>query len=315
MTTFSKWTSLSLLFLLFTTGCGEDPLALDSEVNAPVDVSEYDGDFVENPMSAEEIAYLDGLPQTNMREFQREIDNLQLINNRAQEVWGTGVDHKVYKRSGSGFFQPNPTARLKYVEVGAYGDGVWGIKANNKIFKWNGSTWVEPNPAASLYNITALSSSIAVGLGWLGKIYVTYNGGTTWSRFGTIEKVRWLSAGSNTSNILWGVNDDQELIFYDYSTSTWEVRPTSFDVGIVTTIPGSGAWATRLGVHDVFKSVDGFTFSEPNPAANVVKISSVGDELKAWGLGTQNQILRTTNGGATWVELFPGSGLFHITAN
>lgn len=53
---------------------------------------------------------------------------------------------------------------------------------------------------------------------------------------------------------------------------------------------------------------------EPNPSAGLYKISSVGDDLSAWGIGDNYRIFYTNNGRVSWSEPNPKAGLANISA-
>lgn len=256
-----------------------------------------------------------------------QLDNRDNTNTaKSDEVaWGIGEiestgNGRVFKSTNLGvsWSEPNTAARLKYVEVAADGS-VWGVTSNRNIWKWNGTSWALLS--GLLDQVSPVSSTTAIGVSFSnnGKLYITTNGGTSWSQFTTIENVEWVSVGSSTNNI-WIIrrNNVNQRVINKWNTSTlvWDFYTTYGNNNVsVSAMLATGAWRVNSS-NDVYRSDNGVNFFEPNTSATLNMISGI-DSSVAWGLGsgTTKRIFRTTNGGANWAEPNSAARLTHISVN
>lgn len=312
-----------VLMVLVLSSCEKEKIVPQHD-----EVEQCIEDTVES-MDAERADYMSSLPSYRVDEFHREMRKLTKSDDRTSQVWGTASNNRVYKWTGSYWSEPNPAARLKFVEVGSYGTGVWGIGTDQRVYKWTGSYWHEPNPSAGLYGIAALSADIAVGIGNLGKLYITYNGGANWMSFTNITGVREISMG-DYYNFLWATDMYGNFKYFNSSTTSWELKanPSSAPIRDHSAMFGGGVWTTHYNTitylsgdteidwnsAEVHYSNDGINFWEPNPAAGLARISSNGGTV-AWGLGKENKVYKTNNIGASWFQPNTAARLVHITAN
>ena len=233
-------------------------------------------------------------------------------------VWGIGHNDRVFCWNGSSWDEPNPQARLRWVECASYGGAVWGVGDDLRVYKWNGNSWDEPNPMASLYNISAFTDMCAVGIGDEGVLFITLDGGQSWSRLTEIKNVYLVSVGNFTSNFIWGIDSGTWRPFYlNPNDLTWEYFDLSFSaIRISAMFPCCGAWIIKGGDNSwgIHKTIDGGnTWVEPNPKAGLHMISAGSDDLTAWGKGYNNRVFKTTNGGESWSEPNPKAGLRHVS--
>lgn len=260
------------------------------------------------------------LPDYSLKKLPKDtaeaLNNLQQKAGSSGTVWGTGRDGRVYLWNGRSWDEPNPAARLKYVETGTLGPGVWGVGADQRVYNWNGSSWDEPNPYAGLYSISAFNSNIAVGVGWKGRLYITWNGGLHWERFfPSHENFSKVSVGHLSQNFFWGVKDfPQHTKLWHFNGSSLETITTPFEVQDMSATTGSdGVWAVDLDkkIH----KWDGHSWYQPNPEAGLYYIDCTGGYDEAWGIGYNDRIFKTVDSGASWSEPNPEAKLFHLSAN
>lgn len=110
----------------------------------------------------------------------------------SSNVWCLGDNGNVYKYdffgntwihviSASGVFQNNPVTKLSAM----VNDGVWLISQNYHIYKKQDETLAspitEPNPSASAYEISAADDLTAFVIGGNNRIFLSTNGGSSWS--------------------------------------------------------------------------------------------------------------------------------------
>lgn len=280
-------------------------------------------------MDAERAAYMTSLPMYDAGEFHRKVKGVTKDESRNSSVWGVGTDDRVYKWTGSYWHEPNPAARLRVVEVGSNGTGVWGVGTDTRVYKWTGSYWHEPNPAAGLYDIAAMSADIAVGIGNMGKLYITYNGGVSWSAFTTINNINIVSMG-DYYNFLWARDASGAFKYFNTSTLSWETKPNPSSTAIIKDISamfGGGVWTAHYNSYysggevvpdwdsaEVYYSNNGITFWQPNPAAGLGCVSSSGGTV-AWGIGKENKVYKTNNTGGSWYQPNLAARLDHVSSN
>jgi hypothetical protein len=284
-----------------------------------VDTSKEIKQDIGSPKTAiERTKYMNSLPMYDSTLLQNKINELpkNSFGNRSVAVWGIGPDHRVYKWGGVLWEEPNPQARLKWVDVSVYGGGVWGVGADRRVYIWNGVTWTEPNPNAALHYISAISGGLAVGLGSQGRLYITYDAGLNWSRFTSIEGIQWTSVGNSSTNFFWGVDANFNPIYYENTTNSWIHKTAPSQIQNIAATWADGAWAIKH--HDgnlpnsIYRSIDGISFSEPNSQANLQMISAY-DSSTAWGIGEKNRVFTTNNGGLNWSEPNPDARLIHVS--
>lgn len=246
-------------------------------------------------------------------------------NAKSYQFWGTGSDNRVYRWNGSIWTEPNPAARLAYVEVSSYGSGtstsstgVWGIGPDNRVYNWNGSYWTEPNPAARLYAIAPWDNTRALGIGSEGTLYITNNGGASWSLFGTKKWFVSISVG-NSFNI-WGITADNnqlpsKLWQYNIYTYGWDYKVTPVYPLRAAAMFTDGVYffENTAGARKIYRSFDGINFTQPNPAAALYRsISAAGNDIVC-GIGSSNTPYASYNSGASWNYLNSQAQLSRIS--
>ncbi|MEA2870332.1 MAG: hypothetical protein QOH67_308 [Hyphomicrobiales bacterium] len=226
------------------------------------------------------------------------------------QIWGVGPDvpyGRVYLWNGASWSEPNPTARAS--EISATPGGAWALGSAGRIF-WttNGTSWSEPNPAAQAYSISGPATAVwAVGDDY--RVFLSLDGGKSWFEPNTSYKLRQVSAG-NAGNV-WGISLSFHV--FKYNAGTWEAR---YPAGIMRQISamgtGDGAWGIGNGDR-ILMTVDGHSWSEPNPVARASQISAI-DNLHAWAIGNGNRVFMTTDGGVSWSEPNPQAHLKQVSA-
>lgn len=316
---------LILVFILVSIfACNteeEIPLEYNEE---PIEASESNRymDALNSKFDAlpeEDFAYMNSLPAYDPEEFANALkkESQQSSGNRStEEVWGIGAGRTVWKWNGASWGQPNPAARLDIVEVAKNGENsVWGIGSGATVWKWNGASWGQPNPAARLYHIAVYSSTIALGIGSNGTLFVTYNGGQNWGYLNrNFTGAVWLSSGGSYPHGILSVSDNVGNL-YKYNALTQQLNfiTIPFVSNVHTTTSGGGVWAIDLLTKRVYKSLNYLNFSIPNSLMQLSIISS-NDNQKAWAIKNDRTVWKTTNSGASWNQPNSAARLDYISA-
>lgn len=310
-----KKTLLIALALVSLFACQEEALEVDDNQSEIL----LEETTLANTLSLdEESAYMSSLSQYDVRGLKREMEQLaSLASSRpeSENIWGIGLGDRIWKWTGTSWYQPNSAAKAKFVEVSKNNDGsVWAIGLGNHVSKWNGTYWFQPNTAARLYYISPLSSSLAFGIGNNGTLYITTNGGSTWALFTTFDRAHWISSGDFLHPLT--VNKDNGKLYqFNVLTQAFEQlsTPNAYTRKHTTMTVDGGLWTIDWFSYRVYKSLDGTSFTQPNPAARLRQISSTQSQV-AWGIDLNNRVYKTTNSGAWWFQPNSAARLKHISA-
>lgn len=254
----------------------------------------------------------------------KSVDNQSQNKSTNISVWGVGLNNSVWKwlPSSLSWYQPNPSASLKYVSVPKDGlnDGVvWGVGTNNTIWKWNGSNWFEPNPNARAHYIAALTERIAFGIGFQGQIVVTVNGGGVWDNFTSSNQFTSIGVGYSSSNPIWAIQvyngSTPKLYKYDQYNFSWTHQPTPSPPTEVGAVLTNGAYYldNRVPKRIFYVSQIGGTVTQPNQLSRMYRSISVGDGVM-WGIGANNTPIKSTTTilGTTWTTPNPAANLSRV---
>lgn len=283
--------------------------------------SEWKKQFVSNEKEEEQRFNLfkSECSEFDMSHFDDVAKNINDARTKVSVVWGIGSNNTVWKWNGSSWFQPNSAARLKFVNPSSSGGAVWGIGTNLTVWKWNGASWYQPNSNATLYYICSFDANVAIGMGYGGVLFITTNGGASWSYFTNINNVVSMSVGNFVTNTIWVTqyyNGSYRLLRYDYSSSSWIVVSTPVTPRHVSAMYAEGAYFLQNGGYNIYKKLSNTSgsFYQPNSNAGLLQVSPYGDDLHAWGIGPDDRIYHTNNGGAGWDEPNPAARLKNICA-
>jgi len=313
---------LILIFTLISLfACQQEEMSLENnkELKGANEITQLTDDLDSKiKILPEEAAYMNSLPDYNPEELAIAVkkESQQSSDNRSVgEVWGIGTGRTVWKWNGNYWTQPNPAARLDIVEVAKNGDeSVWGIGRGGSVWKWNGASWGQPNPAARLLKIAVYSSDIAFGIAWDRTLFITTNGGQNWATFTSFQNANWASSGGDYFNIL-SVSDTYGNL-YKYDLFSQQLDPVSVPQAYVyshATMFGGGIWVSGWVSKRVYRSIDFLNFTEPNTNTFVHQISSNINE-RAWAIGNNRTVWKTTNSGASWYQPNSAARLDYISA-
>lgn len=238
-------------------------------------------------------------------------------------VWGVGLDNRVYKWNGSTWDEPNPSASLKSISVGQDNSGaVWGLGTDNRIYKWNAATnvWTEPAPGFGLTQITAYSANVAWGIGTTNNaLYKTTNGGATWA-LQTKSGIPFYGGAQNLISIstmdgvsLVAITEGKKAYKLMTSSTSWTpISPIAGQPNFLS-ISGSPSVCWAVGTDYKVYRFNGMSWSQPNPAAGLYRLS-MSDEEVVWGIGGGGRVFKwnpTTN---IWDEPNPAAGLNQVSS-
>jgi hypothetical protein len=120
-----------------------------------------------------------------------------------------------YILSAQNWYQPDKSARLKYISVGS-NNKIWGVSSNNQVYRWNGTRWEEPDGGARLKQISVASDDTVWGVASDDRVYRWT--GTRWEEPTPGAGLKHISVGRNNS--MWGVASDDRV--YRWSGTRWE---------------------------------------------------------------------------------------------
>lgn len=173
------------------------------------------------------------------------------------------------------------------------------------------TTWVAQTSGVNnvLSAIHTWDGNIAWAVSLDGRITRTTNGGATWSAQQS-PATSLYSVDSKTPNVVWAVGGDSIVESRDGGV-TWAARSGAAGEFLysVSAVDSVTAWAvgfnglilkaSGLGNNDFVTQV-----AATGPSETLTSVSAV-DSNTAWATGNR-RILKTTDGGATWVQQIPG---------
>jgi photosystem II stability/assembly factor-like uncharacterized protein len=182
----------------------------------------------------------------------------------------------------------------------AVGNGGTIVKTVNGGLNW------APQTAPSSDNLTGVkfaNSTTGYACGDNGKVIYTVNGGTNWQSYTTLSSKNLTSIDAIGSTIICTAVDG---VILKYNGSTWSTIDykivTKSDVRSVSMI-SSSTFYTCGGGGFINKTSDGGVTRtyQANPMMAPLSDVFFYDANKGWAVAsTNNAILRTANGGATW---------------
>jgi photosystem II stability/assembly factor-like uncharacterized protein len=237
------------------------------------------------------------------------------VKTLSDNIWGIGGQNRIYKYNGSYWTEPNPACGL--VQISAVSNSVaWGVGSGGHIYKTitGGNSWTEPNPACGLVQISAVSNSVAWGVGSGGNVYKTITGGNNWSEPNPTCRLKQISVGVGDN--LWGITQYDEVM--RYVNGTWVQIPNYRFSQISAANNTSIAWAIGSGNTNIYRTRIYYGIEYPNyfdqPNPNAGLYQiSAGDYGTAWGIGSAGHIYKSTDNGASWSEPNPSATLLQIS--
>lgn len=207
----------------------------------------------------------------------------------------------------------NVSASVRFTSVYIYGTTIYVTGTSGHLWRFDGTTWVRVslNLNIDITSITMIDGLFGYLIGSDGTICRTFDGGLTWSVqiSGVNVTLRNICIVSKT--IAYVVGDGGIFLQTLDGGRTW-VRidlNTSIDLRSVTVV---GGWGTIVGVGGVifrFRSdyvvhIHGTTFSRmfTNVNVNLGRITFI-DGSRGLMIGDGGVILRTIDGGASWISV------------
>ena len=315
-----------LSIAIATTSCQKKDTKNESGMPAFKEMTYDEREATRPEPTQTQLAYMNSLPMYDKAAFDKAIDKIENNNTKKSLpiVMAIGGQQRIFKWNGSSWDEPNPAAHLWQVEASKNsGSGsVWGTSTNFHIFRWNGASWDEPNPNASLRLVVPMSNSVAYGIGTNLRIYVTINGGVSWSLFSALTSVTWMSVGGSSSQI-YAISGAtvSNLFKYSPTSGTFTTLNLGFRSDRVSTSSNGGAvYTTRIDPksgggynYTMYKNINNSGYVV-TPFPNEVEISSSGDNSNLWTIGTGNNIYTSPVNGDWWIEPNTAARAIMITA-
>jgi photosystem II stability/assembly factor-like uncharacterized protein len=191
----------------------------------------------------------------------------------------------------------------------------WVVRSNGTIRKTTtgGATWVEENSPTTncLIHIYFVNENIGWACGFNGTILKTTNGGTDWTiqQSGVSQHLTYIHFVDENNG--WVVGNAGTIVSTTNGGTVW----TSQNSGITTDLNSisftntNNGWASGQAGVIVHTSNGGVTWTSQT-TNTIIRIYTVEflDNLNGWAAGGEYStdspiILRTTNGGASWVNI------------
>lgn len=195
----------------------------------------------------------------------------------------------------------------------------WTVGEDGTVLKTEdgGESWADKSPGIStdLYAVTAVDALTAWLVGNGGTILETEDGGESWTEqySGTYSSLRGLHA-LDASN-LWAVGCGGTVLSTTDAGDTWSLQHThtEYDFMDVSAPDSQNIWIVgdeTEGYHgEVIRSRDGGSnwVSKHTVSGPLMGLTAV-DAGTVWAAGGDRDILKTEDGGISWVHQWPGTG-------
>jgi predicted CXXCH cytochrome family protein len=272
------------------------------------------------PTSDRSWFWQDPLPQGNDLRAQSWTD--------ADHGWSVGVTGTLLKTADGGHTwtaqDPQTTRDLTGVSFVNRNIG-WVVGVSGTVLRTNdgGSTWIAQNaptiPAARNFrSVSFFDSNVGVAVGDTGSststICYTSNGGATWRTATNTSTAGLASVQMVSATTGWAVGSAGAVLKTADGGATWTTaftEPNSAGLASVNFEPsgmvGYFVGNATLPNWTIYKTADGGSTWNPvsglgvTGAINLTGVSCL-DANNAVAVGTNGQIRRTTDGGATWVN-------------
>lgn len=233
--------------------------------------------------------------------------------------WLAGDSGRVFKSIDSGntwFVQSTGVSeKVNALWFNSATEG-WAVGEGGRILKSNGSSWSQQASGITqpLKGVMFVSSSKGYAVGGDGTVLKTLNGGTGWDRMSG----GWFSLESGTAADLYDVHFTSAATGYAVGASgvirrttnsgnswTGMTSPTSeFFAGVHF---GSSTAGYAVGTAGTIAKYNGSSWSlQASNSTNFLTGAFFTNATTGWVVGDSETILRTTNGGSTWINLPAG---------
>ncbi len=242
-------------------------------------------------------------------------DNLYGVNftdnNNGYVVgWGTSSGAVVLKTTDAGanwssttlangafVFSVTSTNTNSIYAAGCLNGGASGavFKSSNAGGNW---TYTSHPTTYGLYDVEFADTQIGYACGWLGKIYKTTNGGTSWSTLnsGSSNVLRWMSVvDENNVFIVGGSNwNNPNLLYKTTNGSNW-----SYVASFAGVVGGVHFFDADTGV-----VAGGISWEEKYSSnAGLFQTIYFTDGGIGWACGNNGRVAKSVDFGETWIEL------------
>ncbi|MCK5051353.1 MAG: T9SS type A sorting domain-containing protein [Candidatus Cloacimonetes bacterium] len=196
-----------------------------------------------------------------------------------------------------------------------YAAGCLNGGAAGAVFKSNnaGGNWINSSfpTTYGLYDVEFADEQIGYTCGWLGKIFKTTNGGSSWSPLnsGTGNVLRWMSVvDENNVFIVGGSNwNNPNTLFKTTNGSTWSYVTSLGGVvgGVHFFDADTGIFAGGSGGEIIKKTYDGGSNWEEKYSSNTGLFQAIyfTEEGIGWACGNNGRVAKSVDFGETWIEL------------
>lgn len=222
---------------------------------------------------------------------------------------GSGGTICIYRNGQWSPFSLNTTAT--FYSVYAVGGTAYAAGTGGTICRYNGTSWVPVNAGAPIdfYSVCFFDEDFGMVAGANGTICRTYNGGQTWSPLNTgttanVRSIRWYRRG------LWvGVCDDGSVLISQNDGNSWtrcflgNYTFLSAELNgclvLISTAEGNVLSFALNGCSDSINPFYRRYYCGTNWSLRAIHFSS---RWNGYAAGIGGTVLRTTNGGRTWLS-------------
>jgi len=212
--------------------------------------------------------------------------------------------------NGAFVFSVTSTSDDNIFAAGCLNGGASGaiFKSSNAGGNW---TYSSHPTTFGLYDVEFANSQIGYSCGWLGKIFKTTSGGSSWSPLnsGTGNVLRWMSiVDENNGFIVGGTNwNNPNLLYKTTNGSTWSYITSLGGVvgGVHFFDANTGIIAGGSGGEFIKKTYNGGTTWEEKYSSNIGLFQSLyfTEDGIGWACGNNGRVVKSSDFGETWIEL------------
>ena len=236
----------------------------------------------------------------------------------SQRGWAIGHNSVILQTTDSGSSwmpQSSPLASdWADIEFSQYPTG-W-IVGGGKLLKSvdGGESWVDATTATLASGIRTEIEFTSPTAGWImvgdlafgtqQSAYRTTDGGANWTTVvSNNSDTAFLSMSFASDSVGW-VSTKRNILKTEDGGDLWQRIPTPVPFGVIYFVSLQKGWAANASTGDIYATSDGGNkwVSENAPSAWILRDMKFLDSQIGWAVGSLGTVLRTTNGGTSFVE-------------
>lgn len=233
----------------------------------------------------------------------------------AQTGWAVG-DWIILKTTDGGItWTAQASAYQFYSVVFVDARTGWAVGAGGTVVKTSdgGKTWESQSSGATsyLWSVVFLDAETGWAVGRGGTIIKTTDGGATWisQSSGTASEL-WSVAFVDAKNG-WAVGEKGTILRTADGGVTWITQTSGTSWGLFAVAFADARTGWVLGAWTILKTGDSGTTWTYSSGTELHSVTFV-DARTGWAVGNAGTVLKTTDGGDSWISQFSGAAWQHL---